>query len=171
MYVVSYVSKKSGVTAGTYVPSRPSKSYTYFPSITVDNTGHITSASNMGYSLDCVGSTDETPKLITQFAYNRTVRSYLDSSVISTYILAAGNTSKTISISNIYGGGDSYFKVDDVICRDRTTYEPIICDWKTTTFSAYDNHGSLSLAVSIAEPYTNDILIDPIISYGISYGM
>ena len=43
----------SGVTAGTYVPYTNAKdtSTVYFPSITVDSTGHITSATNSGYSM------------------------------------------------------------------------------------------------------------------------
>ena len=42
----------SGVTAGTYVPyTGKDASTVYFPSITVDSTGHITSATYSGYSM------------------------------------------------------------------------------------------------------------------------
>lgn len=148
----------SGVTADTYTPSR-SGAITYFPTFTVDAKGHITAATNTSFSISSIGN--GSGKLISDEAYRAGVRSANGTTSSSTFILSAGDTIKTISLSDL----STSFTVVDVNCIDMTTKEPVIVDWSLNVLNGYSNMGSITLTVSIASAYANDILINPLVSY------
>ena len=162
--VISHES--SGVTAGTYVSTIPSKtSYATFPTITVDANGHITSASNSGLSIYSVNqsSADLNVAFIGQYAWATALRNY------GQCTLSAGSTSATTTISSDTLSGYTYkslFRVADVRAYDASTYEPIIVDW--TVDKLYSAGSSITLTVSIAEAHTNNILYFPILTCGSS---
>lgn len=158
----------SGVTAGTYEPYVSSKDVNYFPSITVDDKGHITSASNTGTSIPSVASpsysNESEPGFISGDAWARGVRSLADAP--TTYFLGTGNTSTTITLTYDYNSAyplRQYYHIIDIAFYDYTTHERLICDW--TTNILYSSKGSLTITVTIAQPYTHTIVIKPTVSY------
>ena len=174
MYVVSYVSKKSGVTAGTYDGGAIKGVGYYVPSLTVDIQGHVTDATDLGNLIPIVNNNHvanpETPVLTTGYSYSSKVTSInrYTSDANYTYILPAHSTSKAFSITHNELG--IYFKIIDVNAFDMTNYEPVIVDWKSNRLAGYNGMGTVTLTITIAKEFDHDIMIDPIISYGAPYG-
>ena len=109
----------SGVTAGTYSGEYNSKTLGYYmPSVTVDDTGHVTSASNAGSLIvrarDSTMSAYGSPNvgLMTSTEYN-TLNSGIDflfphifgdaSNNDAAFTIAAGSSSKTVTVSYSVG--------------------------------------------------------------------
>ncbi len=95
----------SGVTAGTYVPSYGSKvNGYYFPSVTVNDTGHITSASNYGITIYSVENSGTDPGL-TPYNMYYLLKNSLDNKVIHKWGSSASTTSAgsplTLTSSNL----------------------------------------------------------------------
>lgn len=157
----------SGVTAGTYQGSQSNKGYYFIPSFTVDAKGHVTGASDTGsyiVSNDDYSLTYSDLILLKADAWASALRSnfqYLGMSI------SAGQTSATLTISqdaNSSYYGFNKFRVADVQAVDASTHESVIVDWKTD-----QNFGSnITLTVSIAEAWTNNINLYPILTY--AYG-
>lgn len=155
----------SGVTAGTYDGGGVKDTGTYFPSFTVDSTGHITSATDLGTLIPIIGTSNDTTSygsLLSASTWSFALRG-LGSTY---YTLAAGNTSTTITIStDTYSSSSnkSRFRVADVHAYDMSTGERLFVDWSTPT--VVSGGSSLTLTVSIASAWTNAIIIFPILTY------
>lgn len=169
--VVSH--ETSGVTAGTY-DGTYTKGYMYFPSITVDAKGHVTSATDLSQKVPVVSDSassdtnNEFPCFVEPYSYAFGVREATNS--IFNYVLSAGSTSKTITIN--YDSHSSYncrsfFHIIDVAFYDYTTNERLICDWTTDT--NFSNGLSIDITVTIAQAFAHDIIIKPFLSYEIPH--
>lgn len=153
----------SGVTAGTY-RADIGKGMATFPTITVDAKGHITSASKLGQYIYTVTDSyaDSTIAFMSQSVWAMALRSYNS----YPFSLNAGSTSATTTITTDSDSGYScrtYFRVSDVQAFDSVTYEPVIVDWSTDKMLSQGS--SITLTVSIAEAYTNNISYFPILTY------
>lgn len=155
----------SGVTAGTYDGGGVKSTGFYVPSITVDAKGHVTSATDLGNLIPVVTSSNsnENGNVIGTRTWALATRSY------SAYpsVLAAGNTSKTITISSDSNSAYTYakyFRVVDVEAFDAVTKEPVIVDWSASAL--YSNNSSVTVTVSIASAYTNNIWLYVLLSVG-----
>lgn len=156
----------SGVTAGTYDGGAAKNTGFYIPSFTVDSMGHITSATDLGTLIpDVTYSNTALSGVISPYSWSMGLRTY------SSYgtIISAGNTTSSITISSdSYSGytNRTYFRVADVQAYDVSTYEPVIVDWKTDKI--YSGGSAITLTVSIASAYTNNIVYFPILTYSIA---
>lgn len=156
----------SGVTAGTYDGGVVKNTGFYIPSFTVDSMGHITSATDLGALIPDITYYDTpTSGVISPYTWAEGLRNY--SSYGTT--ISAGNTTSSITISSDPYSGYSlrtYFRVADVQAYDVSTYEPVIVDWKTDKI--YSGGSSITLTVSIASAYTNNIIYFPILTYSLA---
>lgn len=155
----------SGVTAGTYDGGMVKSTGFYVPSFTVDSTGHITSATDLGTLLPDLTSSNSASVgygVLGPYEWATGLRTY--TAYGST--LTAGNTSTTITISSDMTSGysyQSYFRVVDVQAYDAVTFEPVIVDW---TASAINSAGSsITLTVSIAAAWPNTIRFFTTVTY------
>lgn len=156
----------SGVRAGTYTGGI-SKATLYLPSITVDEQGHVTVASNSGRSVGTV-SQSNSYGLMSRDLYECCIRvptnffHFSTSYYYCVKFLAAGDTTDSWTIADPASFDPAYgINVYDVVARDTTTGEQVLVDWYTTINS---NIKSCELTVSIAEPYENEIAIVPFVS-------
>lgn len=156
----------SGVTAGTYDGGAVKNTGFYFPSFTVDSMGHITSATDLGGLIPDITYYDTSLSgVISPYTWAEGLRNY--SSYGTT--ISAGNTTSSITISSDAYSGYSmktYFRVADVQAYDVSTYEPVIVDWKTNKI--YSGGSSITLTVSIASAYPNNIIYFPILTYSLA---
>lgn len=155
----------SGVTAGTYDGGATKNIGFYFPSFTVDNTGRITSATDLGTLIPVVTNSNSSNggNLVGAWSWALATRSY----TAYPSILAAGNTSQTITISSDSNSAYTYnkdFRVVDVEAFDAVTKEPVIVDWSVNAL--YSNNSSVTVTVSIASAYTNNIWLYVLLSVG-----
>lgn len=159
----------SGVTAGTYDGGAVKGTGFYVPSITVDAEGHITSATDLGnlIPVNNISNANEAPgTLITPYSWSMGIREATSNIFGTSFVLSAGNTTKTITISSDSESAysfTSHFHVIDVAFYDYSTKERLICDWTTNVNNAIGS--GLTITVTIASAHTNHILIKPIISY------
>lgn len=157
----------SGVTAGTYDGGYSKTIGFYSPSVIVDAKGHITSGSNMGTLIPLThnatyNDNDDAAGLVMVGDLAFCVRSAGTS--ISSFVLYAGNTTATCYVYDyncpVYWSG--YVSVQDVTAIDATTKEPVIVDWTVDALSSVSAKSSMvTLTVTIAEAYTNNIYIYP----------
>ena len=191
-YKISH--EASGVTAGTYSGAYDSKTLGYYmPSVTVDDTGHVTSASNVGTIIvrarDSYKSTYGSPNvgLMTYTEYG-VLNSGIDflfphifgdaSNNDAAFIIEAGSSSKTVTVSYSYGNIDSsnfshyqypgkliqssalsYCSVIGVVSYlvNTSTYavEPVLVDWSATSGNSAGTvtlGSSQTVTVTLADP-------------------
>ena len=157
----------SGVTAGTYDGGGVKDSGFYVPSFTVNTTGHVTSATDLGTLIPEVTTSNSSSAVggvISPLTWSMGLRSYQSSAII----IPAGNTTSSVTISSDSKSGYSYrtyFRVADVQAYDASTYEPVIVDWTTNKY--YSGGSTITLTISIASAYTNDIIYYPILTYAV----
>lgn len=132
--------QNSGVTAGTYSGAYDSKTLGYYmPSVTVDGTGHVTSASNVGSLIvrarDSTKSTYGSPNvgLMTSTEYGA-LNSGIDflfphifgdaSNNDAAFTISAGSSSKTVTVSysvgNIDTSGFSHYQYPGKLLQSST---------------------------------------------------
>ena len=155
----------SGVTAGTYsITADPMGTGGYYvPSFTVDDMGHLTSASASSGLLPSVSIVNYTSGVLSDAQYTRIPR--LSATYRAEFTLTAGLTTGTFRLSDTYGH-PSYFMIYDVKARDAVTGEPLDVGWTTDYISSDSGMAtSLVLTVTLNEAYVNNIYLFPMMSY------
>lgn len=159
--------KNSGVTAGAYLPSWYTSKDTilYIPTFSVDSAGHITTASNVGFTVPLAKNSSASSSMglmayseYYNLAYNLDYKysHYVGNSNGGLFYITAGNSSKTVNISFTTGGISStswdttgvsisnsltgnYIQilgVDAVLVNSSTSVrEPVLVDWSVTNTS------------------------------------
>lgn len=157
----------SGVTAGTYDGGAVKGSGYYVPSITVDSAGRITSATDLGDLIPLAtgsSATNEFGNLVAGYAYRSLARI---PSLSPSYVLSAGNTTATFTLKDLYCfyGDDYVFQVLSVEAVNESG-NGVIVDWSLDhAVSTGGKYNAIQLTVSIAEAYSENIYVKPIVSY------
>ena len=171
----------SGVTAGTYVAYYDSKTPSYYlPTITVDSSGHITSASNTGVQIPTANSSGQSGIGLMTYAADYCLRNNLDYAFPHIYgdsygypfSIAAGSSSKTVSMSitkdmilsaSYYNQGNKFIGSTYIsslyvigvesFLYNGTNYEPVLVNWTATdaTYNSSTLTYSCTVTVSTAE--------------------
>lgn len=162
----------SGVTAGTYDGGYVKLAGYYIPSFQVDARGHITSATDLGSLIPGTNTTyahSETYNLIYGYHYYHLVKTASDAG--NSYILTAGTTTRSFQISDsapLNSSAASYLRINAVEAVDANG-EAVGIDWSVDYPSTTAGKVSyVTLTVTIAEPYSQNIFIFPTISYSTS---
>ena len=154
----------SGVTAGTYDGGYVQASGIYFPSFTVDANGHITAASDLGTLIPVIstGSSSGNYYVISVNQYESMIRAA--STALSGFVLSAGQTTATFAVSDVYSTTPYHMRIVSVEAVDATTGENVIIDWTTNyPISTSGKTNYITLTVSIAQAYTHNINIIPLV--------
>lgn len=156
----------SGVSAGTYVPAWD-KTSIYFPSITVDTTGHITAASQFGYELPKVSASQN--GYLTSTSYG--VLDYLNTHQVlhkvarivagatSVQCVLYGNLIKNLSTGEYISYGLP--EVRNVYAINDTTQKQVLVDIEIGSATRDSSTGvySLPITATLSEAYIEPIII------------
>lgn len=160
----------SGVTAGTYDGGYSKGVGYYVPSVTVDAKGHVTSASDLGNLIPGIHTTNagyENFHLVGGTQWCSVVRQARQAG--NAHLLYHGYTSATFTLYDTYSLTNSdayYFHIVSVEAVDISTGECVLVDWSTSSpVSTAGKTDSITLTVSIAEPYDHSIAIIPTVAY------
>lgn len=137
----------------------------YMPYIAADAKGHVTDLQNLG-TLIPVNTSSTSGSAKGQTLMPTSWANGLRSMISTGYQLAAGSTSRTITVSTDSSSAYAYrtnFRVVDVQAYDETTFEPVIVDW--TTDKLYSASGSITITVSIRSAYSHAIRLFPVLTY------
>lgn len=156
----------SGVTAGTYDGGWVKGTGFYLPSFTVDANGHVTAASDLGQAIPVITSGVNTESAFLMYGYQYNDLPRMTSNYGNAYLLSAGNTTATFTLSDSTSISPYYMRVVGVEAVDATTGEKVLVDWTTNyPISTAGKTNSITLSVSIANAYTHNIVIIPMVSY------
>jgi len=139
----------SGVSASTYTAAYNDKTSSwYIPTITVNATGHITSAVTYGTAL----SFSTLDSRFTNRGYYKPGN--------GPWVLQSTSTSSTITFSNPLSTG---FYVTDIKAWDADGV-PVIIDWSMTSGGYIPSTSSATVTVSVSEAYGKAINYIPVIT-------
>ena len=156
----------SGVTAGTYDGGWVKGTGFYLPSFTVDAKGHVTAASDLGQAIPVIASGVSTESAFLLYGHQYNYLPRAASNYGNEYLLSAGNTTATFTLYDYASISPYYMRVVSVEAVDTTTGEKVLVDWTTSyPISTAGKTNSIVLSVSIANAYTHNIAIIPMVGY------